>query len=490
MSGSVSLPIALRARRLRSALARRAEHVGAEVLSVALSSLGLGVLLSWALLPLLAALARRSRDAAPADYHRALAFALLAAPVLALTPVAKLALGSLLLRIGPHAAAPIVQPGGALLAWAEPILAAPSRAALVAPFGRVLDAIGRLWLSVFALGVLQLAWARVRLARRWRAAVPAPELVQVQALEVAQRLGVRPPPIRVSPEFAAPFATGFLVPVVGLDPHSCALGPVERGYALEHELSHIARGDTRLAFCVELARRCFIAHPSARWLIAELGWAREAAVDACVAGDSPRGYAQFLVASAERWSLGRAASTSSVFMANTALARRIAMLTSSSRQIHSAPKRFALLGASALGLGLAALAPASCGAPQAEAGPARMRGAAGGESTAAVPSPSWDLKAGSIAVSGRLAPHAIRAVMRDEFARFRTCYEAVPEPRPVLTAKLNFTIGAAGSVTSGRVDSEASPVLGQCLERVMLAIRFPAPEAGDVTVGYPMQFGP
>jgi hypothetical protein len=55
---------------------------------------------------------------------------------------------------------------------------------------------------------------------------------------------------------------------------------------------------------------------------------------------------------------------------------------------------------------------------------------------------------------------------------------------------LNFTIGAAGNVTASQVDSEASPVLGQCLERVMLAIHFPAPEAGDVTVGYAMQFGP
>jgi hypothetical protein len=81
-------------------------------------------------------------------------------------------------------------------------------------------------------------------------------------------------------------------------------------------------------------------------LIAELGWAREAAVDARVAGDSPCGYAQFLVASAERGRLARAASTSSVFMANTALARRIEMLTSSSLRNHSAPKRFALLGAS------------------------------------------------------------------------------------------------------------------------------------------------
>jgi hypothetical protein len=84
----------------------------------------------------------------------------------------------------------------------------------------------------------------------------------------------------------------------------------------------------------------------------------------------------------------------------------------------------------------------------------------------------------------------VRGVMRDELDRFRECYETLPEPRPVLVSTLKFTIGAAGNVTAGHVDSEASPALGQCLERVMLAIRFPAPEGGDVTVGYPMQFGP
>jgi hypothetical protein len=162
----------------------------------------------------------------------------------------------------------------------------------------------------------------------------------------------------------------------------------------------------------------------------------------------------------------------------------------SSRQTHSAPKRFAVLGAAALGLGLVALAPASCGAPQAEAGPSRARGAAGSGTTTAPAAHSWDLEAGRMAVSGNLAPEVIRAAMRDEFGRFRECYEGLPEPRPVVAPTLNFTIGAAGNVTAGHVDSGASPVLGQCLERVMLAIRFPAPKAGDVTVGYPMQFGP
>lgn len=161
-------------------------------------------------------------------------------------------------------------------------------------------------------------------------------------------------------------------------------------------------------------------------------------------------------------------------------------LTSALQNSHSAPERFAWLGASALGLGLLALAPVSCGAPQSEAGPSR----AGSGATTAPPRPSGGLKAGRIAVSGRLAPDVIRAVMRDEFGHFRECYESLPPPRPVVVSTLNFTIGAAGHVTAGHVDSEASPLLGQCLERVMLAIRFPPPQAGEVTVDYPMHFGP
>ena len=108
----------------------------------------------------------------------------------------------------------------------------------------------------------------------------------------------------------------------------------------------------------------------------------------------------------------------------------------------------------------------------------------------AAPSHSVDMKAGRMVVSGSLPPAVIRAVMRDEFGRFRECYEALPQPRPAVMSTLNFTIGAAGNVTAGRVDSEASPVLGQCLERVMLALHFPAPKAGDVTVDYPMLFAP
>jgi hypothetical protein len=85
-----------------------------------------------------------------------------------------------------------------------------------------------------------------------------------------------------------------------------------------------------------------------------------------------------------------------------------------------------------------------------------------------------------------MAPDVIRAVMRGELGRFRECYEALPQPRPVVESTLNFKIDPAGNVTAGHVESEASPVLGQCLEGVLLAIRFPAPAAGDVTVAYTM----
>jgi hypothetical protein len=103
---------------------------------------------------------------------------------------------------------------------------------------------------------------------------------------------------------------------------------------------------------------------------------------------------------------------------------------------------------------------------------------------------SGDLKAGTVEASGGMAPEVIRAVMRDELGRFRECYDNLPRPRPMVVAKLNFTIGRSGNVTAGHVDSEASPELGRCLERVLFTIRFPAPKAGDVTVGYPLQFWP
>jgi hypothetical protein len=89
-----------------------------------------------------------------------------------------------------------------------------------------------------------------------------------------------------------------------------------------------------------------------------------------------------------------------------------------------------------------------------------------------------------------MAPAVIRAVLRDQFGHFRECYEGLPQPRPAVASNLNFTIGAAGNVTAGQVDSAASPALGQCLERVLLALHFPAPRAGDVSVEYPMQFEP
>jgi hypothetical protein len=175
-------------------------------------------------------------------------------------------------------------------------------------------------------------------------------------------------------------------------------------------------------------------------------------------------------------------------MANTALPRRIKVLTSSSRQKQSTPKRLAWFAASVLGLGLAVLATGSCGAPQPLPSPAR--GGEGSAAETAKPNPSWDLKAGRIVVSGAIAPDAIRAVLRNELGRFRDCYDRLPQPRPVVVSTLRFTIGAAGQVTAGRVDSEQSPALGACLERVVLAMQFPSPTDGDVTVDYPMQFGP
>jgi hypothetical protein len=61
---------------------------------------------------------------------------------------------------------------------------------------------------------------------------------------------------------------------------------------------------------------------------------------------------------------------------------------------------------------------------------------------------------------------------------------------------MSFTIGREGNVTDGEAkdvtpgehDEKASAKLAECVDGVMYTMKFPAPEDGIVTVGYPMMF--
>jgi hypothetical protein len=91
---------------------------------------------------------------------------------------------------------------------------------------------------------------------------------------------------------------------------------------------------------------------------------------------------------------------------------------------------------------------------------------------------------------GRLPREVIQNVVRASYPRFADCYETLPQPRPELKVQMDFTIGLEGKVIDGRVESKDWPEFGACVEKVMRALVFPAPDGGIVTVGYPLIFAP
>jgi beta-lactamase regulating signal transducer with metallopeptidase domain len=93
-------------------------------------------------------------------------------------------------------------------------------------------------------------------------------------------------------------------------------------------------------------------------------------------------------------------------------------------------------------------------------------------------------------VSHRLSKEVIRWVVKDHYSGFSACYEALPQPWPSLTMKLDFTIGIDGSVIDGEVKPKEPPEFARCLDGVMRSMVFPPPKDGIVTVVYPVMFAP
>lgn len=101
---------------------------------------------------------------------------------------------------------------------------------------------------------------------------------------------------------------------------------------------------------------------------------------------------------------------------------------------------------------------------------------------------------GRTEVSGRLPPEVIQRVVRQNFGRFRLCYERGLTRNPNLEGRVaaRFVIGRDGSVqhaTSGDSDLPDADVV-QCVVRAYYGLSFPQPEHGVVTVTYPIAFSP
>jgi FHA domain-containing protein len=104
------------------------------------------------------------------------------------------------------------------------------------------------------------------------------------------------------------------------------------------------------------------------------------------------------------------------------------------------------------------------------------------------------IRMGSTQVNGRLAPEVIQRIVRQNFGRFRMCYENGLKSNPSLSGRVSvrFVIARDGSVAStsnGGSDLPDSGVVA-CVVRSFGGLSFPQPEGGIVTVVYPLTLNP
>jgi hypothetical protein len=103
------------------------------------------------------------------------------------------------------------------------------------------------------------------------------------------------------------------------------------------------------------------------------------------------------------------------------------------------------------------------------------------------------VRMGGTNVTGRLPPEVIQRIVRQNFGRFRLCYENGLRNNPGLAGRVTvrFVIGTDGGVStvSGSGDLPDSGVVS-CVTRAFYGLNFPQPEGGIVTVSYPIVFSP
>jgi hypothetical protein len=104
------------------------------------------------------------------------------------------------------------------------------------------------------------------------------------------------------------------------------------------------------------------------------------------------------------------------------------------------------------------------------------------------------VRMGTTQVSGRLPPEVIRRIVRQNYGRFRLCYEQGLGRNPNLEGRVTvrFVIGrdgAVSNVSNGGSDLPDSNVVN-CVVKAFYGLSFPKPEGGIVTVQYPIMLQP
>jgi hypothetical protein len=104
------------------------------------------------------------------------------------------------------------------------------------------------------------------------------------------------------------------------------------------------------------------------------------------------------------------------------------------------------------------------------------------------------VRPGRTDVSGRLPPEVIQRIVRQNYGRFRMCYEQGLARNPNLEGRVTvrFIIGRDGSVSNASNGGSDLPDSGvaDCVVNAYYGLSFPEPEGGVVTVVYPIMFAP
>jgi hypothetical protein len=101
---------------------------------------------------------------------------------------------------------------------------------------------------------------------------------------------------------------------------------------------------------------------------------------------------------------------------------------------------------------------------------------------------------GQTIISGRLPPEVIQRIVRQNYGRFRNCYEQGLSRNPNLEGRVQvrFVIGRDGTVSNVQKGDSDLPDGGvvSCVVSAYYGLNFPQPDGGIVTVVYPIMFQP
>jgi hypothetical protein len=101
------------------------------------------------------------------------------------------------------------------------------------------------------------------------------------------------------------------------------------------------------------------------------------------------------------------------------------------------------------------------------------------------------VRMGETEVKGDMAPVLVQRMVRQQFGRFRMCYEAELVRNPIVEGRveLRFQIDEQGSIQALSVRSDVPVSLRDCVKAAVSSVVFPKPP-GTVQVVYPILFSP